>query len=264
MIYHQPGNSLGNYNYNTYYYSGKEYAPHFHKNLELICVLSGCISVTVNGKYYAVACDHWVLITANQIHSFQVPADAKIWVAVFSQDHVPAFVSALKNQQGVSAVFKPDSSVRTLVMDQLMQNPGSLLMRKSCFYAACDNYLNQTELEQKQEKASFLVGQLLDWIAEHYTENISLMQAAELFGYEYHYLSRLLNKNYAISFTALLSGYRVEHALQLLMHTDLPITEIASRSGFQSIRSFNLSFKKLTGVAPNEYRRPIDKTSIVM
>ena len=37
MIYHQPGNSLGNYNYNTYFYTGKEYAPHFHKNLELIC-----------------------------------------------------------------------------------------------------------------------------------------------------------------------------------------------------------------------------------
>ena len=40
----------------------------------------------------------------------------------------------------------------------------------------------------------FIVGQMLDEIAEHYSENISLKTLAEKFGYEYHYLSRLLNK----------------------------------------------------------------------
>ena len=83
----------------------------------------------------------------------------------------------------------------------------------------------------------------------------TLKQAAALFGYEYPYLSRLLNRNFAISFTELLAGYRVEHALRLLQETALPITDIAERSGFQSIRSFNLSFKKYTGQTPAYYRK---------
>ena len=118
----------------------------------------------------------------------------------------------------------------------------------------CDEYLSQVPLEVRQDKSTFLVGQLLDWISVNYTEDISLKMAAELFGYEYHYLSRLLNRNYAISFTELLSSYRVEHAEKLLRETSLPATRIAELSGFQSIRSFNLTFKKLTGKTPNDYR----------
>ena len=212
------------------------------------------MSLTVDGRSYTVEQGTWALILSNQIHAFQIPADAVVWVAVFSEEYVPAFVTQIKGKQGITPVFVPDDSVAELIRCQLMERKSGLLMRKACFYAACDDYLGKIELETRQEKTSFLVGQLLDWIAEHYTEDISLKQAAELFGYEYHYLSRLLNKNYAISFTDLLSGYRVEHAVQLLQTTALPVTEVAERSGFQSIRSFNLTFKKHTGMTPNDYR----------
>ena len=84
---------------------------------------------------------------------------------------------------------------------------------------------------------------MLDTIALHYNENISLKTLAEEFGYEYHYLSRLLNKGYGINFNQLLNNYRVEAATELLQTTKLTITEIAEKSGFQSIRNFNLVFK---------------------
>lgn len=254
MIFHQPGNSRGNFNYNTYTYSDRGYAPHFHKNMELICVLDGAMSLTVNGTQYTVTVGQWALVLSNQIHSFSVPKDALVWVAVFSEEYVPAFSTQIKGKQGASAVFTPSKEVAGLLRCQLMEGECSRNMRKACFYAACDEYASRTVLETRQEKGSFLVGQLLDWIAQHYTEDISLKQAADLFGYEYHYLSRLLNRSFAISFTQLLAGYRVEHALQLLQTTDLPVTRIAELSGFQSIRSFNLSFKNLTGKTPQDYR----------
>lgn len=254
MIFHQPGNSRGNYNHNTYTYSDREYTSHFHKNMELICVRQGNMNLTVDGRSYTVSQGQWALLLSNQIHAFQIPADAVVWVAVFSEEYVPAFITQIKGKQGVTPLFFPDASVAALIQCQLMEKKSSRMMRKACFYAVCDDYLRQTELESRQEKTSFLVGQLLDWIAEHYTEDISLKQAAELFGYEYHYLSRLLNRNFAISFTELLSGYRVEHAIQLLQTTGLSVTEVAERSGFQSIRSFNLTFKKHTGMTPNDYR----------
>ena len=263
MIFHQPGNSRGNFHHNTYTYSDREYTSHFHKNMELICVRKGSMSLTVEGRSYRVEQGAWALILSNQIHSFLIPADAVVWVAVFSEEYVSAFIAHMKGKQGVTPIFHPDASVADLIRCQLMDRKSSLLMRKACFYAACDDYLSKTELETRQEKTSFLVGQLLDWIAEHYTEDISLKQAAEIFGYEYHYLSRLLNKNYAISFTELLSGYRVEHAVQLLQTTNLSITEVAERSGFQSIRSFNLIFKKHTGMTPTTIAEAIDKAVIL-
>lgn len=254
MIFHQPGNSRGNFHYNAYTYSGKDYAPHFHKNMELIYVCRGTMDVTVNGICQTVQAGQAALILSNQIHAFSVPGDAEAWVSVFSEEYVPAFSVQVKGRQGSGCVFTPEPSVDALLHSQMMGRDCSRLMRKACFYAVCDSFLRQVPLEARQEKTSFLVGQLLDWMAQHYTENISLKQASEVFGYEYHYMSRLLNKQFAISFSALLSAYRVERAVDLLQTTDYTVTRIAGLSGFQSIRSFHLCFKKITGKTPNDYR----------
>ena len=255
MIFHQPGNSRGNYNYNTYTYKGKEYAPHFHKNMELIGVLCGTVSVTVNGVSKVLEQGQWALVLSNQIHSFRVSNDSEIWVAVFSEEYVPVFAGQIQGKQGSDYAFQLSAPVEAMVKSKMVQSDCSRMMRKACLYAVCDEFLDAVALEARQERSTFLVGQLLDWISSNYTQDVTLKQAAALFGYEYHYLSRLLNRNFAISFTELLAGYRVEHALRLLQETALPITDIAERSGFQSIRSFNLSFKKYTGQTPAYYRK---------
>ena len=255
MIFHQPGNSRGNYNYNSWTYVNKEYAPHFHKNMELIGVLEGTVAVTVNGVFKTLKPGQWALVLSNQIHSFRVEADSEIWVTVFSEEYVPVFAGLIQGKQGADYVFSLSVPVEDMVKSKMLRGDCSRMMRKACLYAVCDEFLAQIPLEARQERTSFLVGQLLDWISCNYTQDVTLKQAAALFGYEYHYLSRLLNRNYAISFTELLTGYRVEHALRLLQETALPITEIAERSGFQSIRSFNLSFKKYTGQTPADYRK---------
>lgn len=255
MIFHQPGNSRGNYNYNSWTYSSKEYAPHFHKNMELIGVLEGTVSVTVNGVSKCMQKGQWALVLSNQIHSFRVEADSEIWVTVFSEEYVPVFAGQIQGKQGADYTFRLSEPVEGMVKSKMLEGSCSRMMRKACLYAVCDEFLSQIPLEARQERATFLVGQLLDWISCNYTQDVSLRQAAALFGYEYHYLSRLLNRNFAINFTDLLTGYRVEHALRLLQETTLPITQIAERSGFQSIRSFNLSFKKYTGQTPAYYRK---------
>ena len=254
MIFHQPGNSRGNYHIDTKEYSNRSYAPHFHKNLELIILLHGTMEVTVNGTIEQMNAGEAALILSNQIHAFEVPKGSTASVTVFSEDYVPAFSSVIKNKQGTRSCFVPLDSIVKLYLEQIVAGNCTRLMKKACLYALCDQYLQQIELENRQDRTNFLVGKILDWIAMHYTENITLKQAAEEFGYEYHYLSRLLNRNYAINFSGLLNAYRIEYAVNLLQNSDLSITGIAEASGFQSIRSFNHSFKKITGFTPNNYR----------
>lgn len=257
MIYHQPGNSLGNYNYNAYTYTKTDYAPHFHKNMELMVVLEGAVSVTVDGVRRIVNSGQLVLVLPNQIHSFALCTGAKLWVAVFSGDYVPQFTHDVNGKRGSDFVFEAPDAVLTLLQENLISNDGTLLMKKACFYAACDAYLRSVSLEPRPEKRGFIVGEILDWISQNYTEDISLKQAAEVFGYEYHYLSRLLNRGYRIRFVDLLNSYRVERARELLRSTDLGVMQIMSHSGFQSMRSMNLVFKKVTGVTPVEYRNGV-------
>jgi AraC family transcriptional regulator len=50
---------------------------------------------------------------------------------------------------------------------------------------------------------------------------------------------------------------RIERAKRLLAETELPISEIALRTGFSSQSHFTTSFRRLAGVTPSSFRRGV-------
>lgn len=255
MIRHQKDNSRGNYNYNAYTYFNANWSPHFHTNLELIYVLDGFLEVTVNGKREAMSRGDFALILPGQIHSFETNDHSNIWIAVFSEQFVSLFVKRIEGQEGNGSVFRCDDATHDFILRNLVLAESSVVMKKACFYAVCDQYQKSIPLVQHKRRNNDIVCRLLDYVAEHYTEDLSLADVATVFGYEYHYLSRLLNQGYQINFSHLVNEYRIDKAIQLLQSTDKPVTEIALESGFGSVRNFNYAFKAVTKVSPKRYTK---------
>ena len=254
MLYgiHQPGNSKGN-NYNAFMYTGIDWTTHFHKNPELIYVVKGCISLTVNENELTLGEGEWAMVLSNQIHSFSVGESAAAWVAVFSEDFVPEFAACIRDKQGSRISFVLEESVEVFVRENLIFTDSSMLMKKACLSAICDQYLKKVSLETRKTKNDCLICNVIDYVATHYCEDISLRSVTEVFGYEYHYLSRLLNQSYKVRFKQLVNEYRVEHAISLLKEGERSMTEISMLCGFQSIRSFNEVFRSVTGYPPSQY-----------
>jgi len=50
---------------------------------------------------------------------------------------------------------------------------------------------------------------------------------------------------------------RIERARQLLMHSDLPLKQLAERCGFTSASWFNVAFRQVTGQSPGAFRRHV-------
>ncbi len=254
MIFHQPMNSVGGYNYNASFFTADEFPPHFHKNAEVLLVLKGEAEVTVNGVTVTPTAGQAALVLPNQIHTFKADAESLVWVAVFSEDFVMKFVNDTKGRQGDTPLFTPPDTVWRLVQTEMVENDCERTMKKACLYALCAAYAREVTWQQRADKSDFLVGDLLDWLARHYAEDMTLKGAAVQFGYEYHYFSHLLSQQYNINFRRLLNQYRVEAAVHLLESTSLPITDIALKSGFQTIRNFNHVFREYTGRSPRAYR----------
>ena len=260
-INHQSANSKARNNYNAFAYSNVDWATHFHKNLELLYVMRGALTLSVNETEQTVLEGECAMILSNQVHSFSVDSETLVWVVVFSEDFVPDFSSYVKDKQGKQIVFRPDDAIVTMITEHLILGKASLLMKKACLYAACDQYLKQVELEDRKGSNDDLICRILDYIEQHYREDISLERVAQEFGYEYHYLSRLLNRNYNIRFKQIVNEYRVDHAIRLLKDGVPSITEISLQCGFQSIRTFNDVFLSITGQTPSEYaKRSISET----
>ena len=255
MIHHQGNNSKGNYNYNLCFYSNVSWAPHFHKNFELIYVASGNVLVTVNGQTEHLHEGDYALILSNQIHSLSTSGTSECWIAVFAEQFVPRFANYIDQLEGEHCAFRCGETVHALLQEQLLRSDCSIDMKKACFYAVCDEFVHAVPLRARKDRGDFLIGKIFDYVAKHYREPISLTAVAERFGYEYHYLSRLLRKEYRIHFPQLVGEYRITHAIRLLEETEKSVTEIAMESGFSNIRSFNHTFLSVTGQSPRDYRK---------
>ncbi|MGQ3486194.1 bifunctional transcriptional activator/DNA repair enzyme AdaA [Roseovarius pacificus] len=79
---------------------------------------------------------------------------------------------------------------------------------------------------------------------------------ADRLGVGARHLSRLFADHVGASPLQTAQTLRIGRAKRLLDETALPITEIAFRAGFGSVRRFNAAFLKLYGRSPSSLRRP--------
>ncbi len=88
---------------------------------------------------------------------------------------------------------------------------------------------------------------------------------AERMGLDYTYISHLFSSETGHTLEQYLISLRVELAKDLLLATHLSLQEISERLGYSSPAHFSNQFKKLTGLAPSEFRQkpgvrlPLDK-----
>lgn len=92
-------------------------------------------------------------------------------------------------------------------------------------------------------------------VEKHYAEPIRLQQAAAVACLEKKYFSKFFRRQVGLGFSQWLAHFRLQKAIQLLSTSDTGISDIAYTVGFQSIRTFERSFKRLTGMSPGEYRK---------
>ena len=96
---------------------------------------------------------------------------------------------------------------------------------------------------------------LLKSIKRHPEYAHSLNDYAEQFGISDRHLSRLIRQYSGMSFTEYVQESRIQACCSLLLQTELPIKEIAARTGYTDLKFFNRLFKNKTGVTPTAYRK---------
>jgi AraC-like DNA-binding protein len=94
----------------------------------------------------------------------------------------------------------------------------------------------------------------VDFIRQHYTEPLGVVEVARVAGLAPNYFSTLFKQRERIAFAAYVSLLRVERAKQLLASTKLDATRVAALCGFRSSQYFSYAFRRATGATPLAYR----------
>lgn len=266
MISHQYYNSIGDDLYRGTWYKNGSWSLHYHRGYEFVWVLSGELYATVANKDYVLRERQALLITPYAPHSLKTVSDSEIFIAVFSGAYIGKFASATASKEPLDASFTLSEPLAQYLRCQMLvadekETHNSVSMKKppqyaakACLYAICDEFSSVAEWKEKEQNNE-LVFRIISYVEDHYEEDITLTTLAEALSYEYHYLSSVLKKNFNIPFRALLNMCRCERAKEMILSTDLPLSVIASKCGFQSIRSFNRIFSDLTGATPTMIRK---------
>ena len=92
------------------------------------------------------------------------------------------------------------------------------------------------------------------YISRNCERNLTQQEVADYVGFSYYHFSRLFKEYTSAGFSEYLARQRINRAVQQLGTTNVSITEIAYRAGFQSISSFNRVFRTYMHCSPREYR----------
>ena len=93
------------------------------------------------------------------------------------------------------------------------------------------------------------------YLCEHAREQITLSEVAAHFAVSPSHLSRVFHQETGFGLREYLVHYRIRQACDLLLNSDLSVTQIADQCGFSDSNYFGDAFKKATGLSPREYRK---------
>ncbi|MER7250634.1 helix-turn-helix domain-containing protein [Kribbella sp. NPDC000426] len=91
-------------------------------------------------------------------------------------------------------------------------------------------------------------------LRQAHTREIGLTEVAELVHMSPTSFSRFFRRAMGLTLTEYLGQLRVDTACQLLITTELPVTEVSLRSGYANLSNFNRRFRELKGMTPRDYR----------
>ena len=101
------------------------------------------------------------------------------------------------------------------------------------------------------------IRELISYVNEHYTEKLSLEDAADYVGFSREYFCRFFKQHMGLTFLRYLNEVRISHAGRLLSSTDLSISEIMNTCGFTNQTIFNRLFKEIYGMTPRQARKTL-------
>ena len=237
---------------------------HIHQFSEVVYMISGEMTVTIDGVCETASAGDFIIIPPLSVHSYHTPVYNEHWMCSFSSNFVLDILSEkelyTKRKQ---CVFKASDNLRAYIEGRLYDSSEKALaltpelMRsfKAILHAVFEEYMSKIPEEELERQHSNTISKIVEYISLHYMERITLASVGKGLGYSIKYVSNCIGNIEGFNFRHLVNSFRVEKAENLLRTTDLKIIDIAFECGFCSERSFRRVFMQIAKQSPGEYRR---------
>lgn len=245
---------------------------HKHEKwFELVFVIDGSARISIDGIGYRAAKGDIIFYNPGIVHDeqpspgsgfeiFCIAADS------FKTDNLP------ENHilpRGLSPVLP--SGRHYAVMKDMFENIYELMFHSDRDSEPICQYLTRAVMSIARQKllsgadghtgsAAFtdsnfeFYKRIKSYIDEHFTEPLSMKSIGTAVNISPSYASHIFKHISGMTPTQYIAKLRIGEAQELLIHTDLPVTEIAYRVGFNNSSNFNYAFQNHIGMSPTAFK----------
>lgn len=114
--------------------------------------------------------------------------------------------------------------------------------------------------KETADSSQLIMEAIMKYISLNYKNKITLREIADFTGYSKNYICAYFKKYSGFSIVEYLNGYRVKKSQEYLKDTDMSVTDISSKCGFESITHFGRTFKLIVGCSPLQYRKMLKES----
>jgi len=240
---------------------------HSHNHPSIIYVISGKGHVQFEENQYALSPNTVIPLAGKRIH--EIVDQPRKAMTVFSL----YFDSVGMNKYIVDYLFTGSEpfdlplyyaeqvkrNLRQILYEQSHKPPGYKLGIRQCMELTILQ-LYRAKLQRSQILKSVSNSSLdrvqatLDYITENCHEQYSLSDGAKMANVSQRQFTNLCRKLTGKSFVQFLNAYRCTRAKTLLENTEMPVSAIAFKIGFEELSSFYRAFRKHQKCSPLKYR----------
>ena len=250
---------------------------HDHDFVEIVYIIDGTSKHYIDNEEFVINAGNLLFINHGCTHAFSVDEQLVAYNLMIRVDYfiknmikednlfyMLALTSFEKIQHELNAksplVFF-DYSEREEMYNLFRQIELELSQKELGRSSILDSYINIIlckifrKIFVKESRKNLLIPQeILDYIADHFNEKLSLSDLSQKCFYSPAYFSRLFKKTFNMSFTDYIMDIRLKHCCELLKDNTYTIEKIMEECGFFDRNTFYERFKSKYGCTPSEYR----------
>ena len=202
-----------------------------------------------NGKRFLSDIEHIVILPKGCSYEWQCTRSGHFSIIEFESESTfcEPISFSVKNGEKILKKFKDLEYKRNLKkpmveLESIRDTYSILLVLMQAVEA---RYL-PTEKQQK-------IAPAVEYISQHYNENITNDELAEISGISTVYFRKLFSSVVGVSPIVYARRLRIEKAKEMLRSDYGTLSDVAQSLGYASLYDFSRDFKKHTGVSPSKY-----------
>ena len=238
---------------------------HIHSEAEIVYVKQGSSHAFCQGKEYILEENCFFLVAPNQIHKFTEHVEGVYYVLAFETSKNKYFKELFEKSEPVNPLYIPNGdddgmiSLFEAAYEEYKRDGHSIII-DGYLIAFMGKLLRHYDLKDISVENN-TVTRIISYCNAHYKENISVESVATDLHISRSSVSHVFSSAMSINFCEYINSLRLTDAVELLRNTRVSMSQVATASGFATIRTFNRAFQKLYGISPSKYRNANKKNA---